>query len=115
MSAVDARAAPASALAGASAVGSQILEQTNDPMLFHMELLGKEGWDPADGKHLVVSVTGGFSPREGNTLTARCTIKRLPVSGRPAPPRRAAHPPPRWQAPSSWRRRGGVPAACCTA
>ena len=80
LSAVDAsEVTSGGALAGASAKGALFLEQSNDPMLFETELVGAEGWDPADGKDLVVTVPKGYSEATGNTLTLKCTFKSLPV------------------------------------
>jgi len=79
LSAVDAsEVTSGGALAGASAKGALFLEQSNDPMLFETELVGAEGWDPADGKDLVVTVPKGYSEATGNTLTLKCTFKSLP-------------------------------------
>jgi hypothetical protein len=65
-------------MAGTLSKGLQALEDSNDPLLFSQELVS-DGWDPSGGKDLVVTVPEGFNSKTGNTMTARCTVKSVPV------------------------------------
>jgi hypothetical protein len=68
-------------LAGAATKFGQSPEDRNDPLLFEKSLLpDSSGWDPADGKDLIVSVPGGFNASSGNSLVARCRIRENTVS-----------------------------------
>lgn len=72
-------AATGHVMAGTLSKNLQALEDSNDPLLFSQELVS-DGWDPSGGKDLVVTVPDGFSSTAGNTMTARCTVRNMPVS-----------------------------------